>query len=135
MDETIVECVCDSLCLSLMTSINSIAPLERTKILLQVQGMRATEASAVKYRGIVHTMTTVVKEEGFLALYKGNGANVARVVPNYSLKFMFNDVINELFKKPGQKRSEMAFGQLLGAGTLAGEFFASLSFSSFSLSL
>ena len=64
-----------------------IAPLERTKILLQVQGMRASR----KYTGVAQTIVTVVREEGFLALYKGNLANVARVVPTYSLKFMFND--------------------------------------------
>ncbi len=43
-----------------------IAPLERTKILLQVQGMRAS----TKYTGIGQTLVTVVREEGFLALYK-----------------------------------------------------------------
>jgi hypothetical protein len=45
-----------------------IAPLERTKILLQVQGMRAS----TKYTGIGQTILTVVREEGFLALYKAS---------------------------------------------------------------
>ena len=82
--------------------------------------MRAAKGTEMKYRGIFHTLKTVVKEEGFLALYKGNGANVARVIPNYSLKFMFNDIINNLVIKPGQERSTMTFQQMLGAGTLAG---------------
>lgn len=56
-----------------------IAPIERVKILLQVQGMKG----ATKYNGIVNTMMTVVKEEGVLGLWRGNAANVARVVPNY----------------------------------------------------
>ena len=45
---------------------------------------------------------------------------MARVIPNYSLKFMFNDVINNVVKRSDQKRSEMSFNQMLGAGTLAG---------------
>ncbi len=64
-----------------------IAPLERTKILLQVQGMRGSS----KYQSVGQTLLRVVREEGLLALYKGNLANVARVVPTYALKFMFND--------------------------------------------
>lgn len=42
-----------------------------------------------------------------------------RRVP-FSLKFMFNDVIRDFFKKPGQHPRDMTFNQLLGAGTLAG---------------
>ena len=75
----------------------STAPLERVKILLQVQGMKLKEhpelgqSGTLKYRGIIGTMRTVIREEGFIALYKGNGANVLRVVPVYALKFTFND--------------------------------------------
>jgi hypothetical protein len=49
-----------------------IAPLERTKILLQVQGMRAS----TKYTGIGQTLVTVVREEGFLALYKASDLSI-----------------------------------------------------------
>lgn len=73
-----------------------------------------------KYHGVWGTMRTVVREEGVRALWKGNGANITRVVPNVSLKFTFNDYINELMLRPGQSRRTMSFGQLLGAGTLAG---------------
>lgn len=65
-------------------------------------------------------MVVVTKEEGFFKLWKGNGANVSRVVPNVALKFTFNDTFNNVLLKPGQSRKEMTFPQLLGAGTLAG---------------
>jgi hypothetical protein len=68
------------------------------------------------------TLVHVVKEEGFLALWKGNLANVVRVVPNYALKFMFNDRISDLVRKPGEARNKMSFQQDLAAGTLAGLF-------------
>ena len=95
-----------------------VSPLERAKILLQVQGMRGGH----KYGGVFSTIATIVREEGALALWKGNMANVARVVPAYSLKFMFNDRFNDLVRRPGQLRTQMSFGQDLAAGTLAGMF-------------
>ncbi len=67
----------------------AIAPLERVKILLQIQGMR----NSTKYNGVLQTMAVVTREEGFMKLWKGNGANISRVVPNVSLKFMFNDKV------------------------------------------
>lgn len=68
----------------------AIAPLERVKILLQIQGMRNSN----KYTGVLQTMSVVAREEGVLKLWKGNGANISRVVPNVSLKFMFNDKVS-----------------------------------------
>ncbi len=59
-----------------------IAPLERVKLLLQIQGMRGSG----KYHGVLGTLVTVLKEEGIRALWKGNGANCFRVGPNYALK-------------------------------------------------
>jgi len=41
----------------------SVAPLERIKILLQVQGMKS-QMGEKKYKGIFGTFQTVVKEEG-----------------------------------------------------------------------
>jgi hypothetical protein len=46
----------------------------------------------------------VHKEEGFRGLYKGNGANVVRVIPTYALKFAFNDTFKDMLRKPGQTR-------------------------------
>lgn len=95
----------------------AIAPLERIKILFQIQGMHPE--LKLKYHGIVQTGVTVVKEEGLRALYKGNGANVLRIVPTYALKFAFNDTFKNMVRKPGQKQP-LSFMQMMGAGTAAG---------------
>mmetsp|Transcript_5425 Transcript_5425/g.6318 ORF Transcript_5425/g.6318 Transcript_5425/m.6318 type:complete len:343 (-) Transcript_5425:270-1298(-) len=95
------------------------APLERVKILQQLQGMKAGGSHAPKYRGILGTIRTVVQEEGFLALYKGNGANVLRVIPVYALKFTFNDTFRDLVKVEGQP---LTFSRLILSGTMAGLF-------------
>ena len=57
------------------------APLERIKIVFQVQGMKPADLLAPKYTGILQALRVVVAEEGFAALWKGNGANVLRVIP------------------------------------------------------
>src|SRR5690606_13215177 len=95
------------------------APLERVKIMLQIQGMNHVLHKIPKYTGIFQTLKTIFKEEGFLALYKGNGANVVRIIPTYALKFMFNDTFVELVKRNGQIK-QLNFYQLLAAGTMAG---------------
>lgn len=104
----------------------SIAPLERVKILLQIQGMHPNLTP--KYHGIFQTAHTVVKEEGFLALYKGNGANVMRIIPTYALKFAFNDTFKDLVRagQPGNKK--LTFKQLIMSGTLAGLFQISMTY-------
>jgi len=96
----------------------SVAPLERIKILLQVQGMKS-QMGEKKYKGIFGTFQTVVKEEGLLSLYRGNGANVIRVVPVYALKFTFNDTFKDMVRVPGKP---LNFTQLILSGTLAGLF-------------
>ena len=60
------------------------APLERVKILLQLRSMSKITSSSPQ--SILGTMRSVVKDEGFLAFWKGNGANCVRVIPVYALK-------------------------------------------------
>lgn len=94
----------------------SIAPLERIKILFQIQGMQPDVP--VKYTGIVQTFRTVVTEEGVVALWKGNGANVVRILPTYALKFAFNDTFKDMLRThPGEKLGAL---HMMGAGTMAG---------------
>jgi len=97
-----------------------IAPLERIKILYQVQGMRSDVP--LKYGSLFQTFQTIVKEEGALALWKGNGTNCLRIVPNYACKFTFNDVFKDLVRGqqgPGPKRP-LDFYEMMLAGTGAG---------------
>lgn len=51
------------------------APGERIKVLLQIQGQHGT---AVKYSGPVDVVKTLVKEEGFTSLFRGSAATLAR---------------------------------------------------------
>lgn len=80
--------------------------------------MKTDDLVKPKYNGISQAAWLVVKEEGALALWKGNGANVLRVIPVYGLKFAFNDSIKAVVAGPGQKR--LSVSELLWVGTLAG---------------
>lgn len=98
----------------------SIAPLERVKILFQVQAMGSSVESPKYGHSITGCLRVIWKEDGFRGFYKGNGANVLRVMPVYSLKFAFNDTFKSAVRRPGQKTLD--FRQLIAAGTMAGLF-------------
>jgi len=85
------------------------------KILLQIQAMTAAKG---KYRGIMPTLRTVLSEDGVRGLYKGNGANVVRVIPVYALKFALNDEFKRLLQSHPEE--VIAGHKLLLAGTMAG---------------
>jgi len=104
----------------------SVAPLERLKILYQIQGMTSNTSS--KYGSMYNSFSVIIKEEGFMGLYKGNFANVIRVIPVYALKFAFNDFFKDIVRKEGQLDRDMNFYQLMLSGTLAGLFQSSVTF-------
>ncbi|GMH44309.1 hypothetical protein BSKO_12243 [Bryopsis sp. KO-2023] len=62
-----------------MVGKTSVAPLERVKILFQTGRMPGTS--------VFHTLSLLLKKEGFLGLYKGNGASVVRIIPYSALHF------------------------------------------------
>lgn len=100
-----------------MITKTSTAPLERVKILLQVQAIK--KSPSPKYKGIRGTLVTIMKEEGISSLWKGNGANCLRVVPVYALKFTFNDEIKRIVAQ-GKDIHKLTFKQMILSGSLAG---------------
>ncbi|KAL3498656.1 hypothetical protein ACH5RR_041388 [Cinchona calisaya] len=60
----------------------AVAPLERTKILLQ------TRTAGFQSLGVYHSLKKLMRHEGVKGFYKGNGASVLRIVPYAALHFM-----------------------------------------------
>ncbi|KAK3012659.1 hypothetical protein RJ639_008848 [Escallonia herrerae] len=60
----------------------AVAPLERTKILLQ------TRTLGFHSLGVYQSLKKLLKHEGLAGFYKGNGASVLRIVPYAALHFM-----------------------------------------------
>jgi hypothetical protein len=99
----------------------SVAPLERVKILFQIQGMTGETGANRKYRGLTQALRLIVAEEGPVALWRGNGANCVRVVPVYALKFAFNDTFKDMVRNENQLTTkDLAVSQRMLAGTMAG---------------
>jgi len=74
------------------------APIERVKLLIQNQDeMIKSGRLAEPYRGIIDCTRRTVTEEGFLALWRGNTANVIRYFPTQALNFAFKDQFKRMF--------------------------------------
>ncbi|EPB74445.1 hypothetical protein ANCCEY_06455 [Ancylostoma ceylanicum] len=75
----------------------AVAPIERVKLLLQVQDASSTIAADKRYKGIIDVLVRVPKEQGFAALWRGNLANVIRYFPTQALNFAFKDTYKKMF--------------------------------------
>lgn len=64
-------------------TLSRLSPLAPSRVPVIPQGMHSADLAKPKYTGIMQTFWLVTKEEGPLALWKGNGANVLRVIPVY----------------------------------------------------
>ncbi|XP_019170026.1 PREDICTED: mitochondrial adenine nucleotide transporter ADNT1-like isoform X2 [Ipomoea nil] len=98
----------------------AVAPLERLKILLQVQNPHS-----IKYSGTVQGLKYIWRTEGFRGLFKGNGTNCARIVPNSAVKFFSYEQASKgilwLYRnQTGNEEAELTPILRLGAGACAG---------------
>jgi len=74
------------------------APIERVKLLIQNQDeMLKSGRLASPYKGIGDCFSRVIREEGFMALWRGNLANVLRYFPTQALNFAFKDQFKRMF--------------------------------------
>jgi solute carrier family 25 (adenine nucleotide translocator) protein 4/5/6/31 len=74
------------------------APIERIKLLIQNQDEMLKAGRLDRpYKGIVDCFSRVVKNEGIVALWRGNLANVLRYFPTQALNFAFKDYFKRMF--------------------------------------
>ncbi|XP_074568112.1 mitochondrial adenine nucleotide transporter ADNT1-like [Curcuma longa] len=98
----------------------AVAPLERLKILLQVQNR-----CAIQYNGTIQGLKHIWKTEGFRGLFRGNGTNCARIVPNSAVKFFSyeqasNGILWLYRRQSGNEDAQLSPVLRLGAGACAG---------------
>jgi solute carrier family 25 (adenine nucleotide translocator) protein 4/5/6/31 len=100
----------------------AVAPIERVKLLLQVQDASATIAKDQRYKGIIDVLVRVPKEQGFAALWRGNLANVIRYFPTQALNFAFKDTYKRIFMDGVDKNKQFIkfFVMNLASGGAAG---------------
>jgi hypothetical protein len=104
-----------------MVTKTAVAPLERTKVLFQLQGKGAI-AGPPKYTSVPQALRLILSEEGPRGWYKGNGANCFRIVPVYALKFGFNDSFKGMMQSHDAtgRAIPLGLGGLIAAGSLSG---------------
>ncbi|XP_052179846.1 ADP,ATP carrier protein ER-ANT1 [Diospyros lotus] len=74
------------------------APIERVKLLLQNQGELLRRGLLKKpYKGVGDGFRRVFKEEGLLAFWRGNQANVIRYFPTQAFNFAFKGYFKSQF--------------------------------------
>uniref|UniRef100_A0A1I7XG80 ADP/ATP translocase n=1 Tax=Heterorhabditis bacteriophora TaxID=37862 RepID=A0A1I7XG80_HETBA len=55
-----------------------IAPVERVKLILQLQSAQTTLAPEKRYKGVIDCFVRVPKEQGFFSFWRGNWVNILR---------------------------------------------------------
>jgi len=102
------------------------APIERVKLLIQNQDeMIKSGRLSEPYKGIGDCFSRVIRNEGFLSLWRGNLANVLRYFPTQALNFAFKDQFKRMFgfskEKDGYWKwfaGNLASGGAAGAASL-----------------
>lgn len=77
--------------ISAAVSKTAVAPIERVKLLLQVQHINKQIPPEQRYKGMVDCFVRIPKEQGIGAYWRGNLANVIRYFPTQALNFAFKD--------------------------------------------
>lgn len=100
----------------------AVAPIERVKLLLQVQHASKQITADQRYKGMVDCFVRIPKEQGFLSYWRGNLANVIRYFPTQALNFAFKDKYKQVFLGGVDKKTQFwrYFAGNLASGGAAG---------------
>lgn len=93
------------------------APLDRIKLIMQTHGLRVGQESAKKAIGFIQAFVAVGKQEGIKGYWKGNFAQVARVLPYSAVQLFAYDTYKKLFRGTD---GELSIIGRLAAGACAG---------------
>ena len=93
------------------------APLDRIKLLFQVQAMKSSGIEGTAYTGVGQAFAKIYREEGILSFWKGNGVNVIRVAPYAAAQLTSNDFYKSKLQDADGK---LGVKERLLAGAMAG---------------
>ncbi|KAL7411884.1 mitochondrial carrier domain-containing protein [Mrakia frigida] len=104
------------------TSRTVVSPLERLKIIMQVQ----SSSTGQPYKGVLPSLIKMWKEEGPKGYMKGNGVNCLRIFPYSAVQFTTYETLKSVFtdyedgQAGGKGKGKLGTGLKLVAGSLAG---------------
>ncbi|TFK77248.1 carnitine/acyl carnitine carrier [Pluteus cervinus] len=93
------------------------APVERAKVLLQVQGQGGSQQ---QYKGVFDVIKHLYREGGLRSIYRGTGATLARDGPGSAAYFAAYEVTKKALTPAGASSSELNLGAIIVAGGTAG---------------
>ena len=98
-----------------------VAPIERVKLLLQVQAV-SKNLQGKEYNGIFDAFRRIRKEQGMMAFWRGNLANVIRYFPTQAINFATKDYYKKTFLSGVDKNTQFwrYFAGNLASGGAAG---------------
>lgn len=86
-----------------------VAPIERVKLLLQVQDNIKDLPPEKRYKGIGDCFSRVHSEQGLASFWRGNLANVIRYFPTQALNFACKDFYKTIFNPYNPKKDPFKF--------------------------
>ncbi|KAF5186378.1 Thylakoid ADP,ATP carrier protein [Thalictrum thalictroides] len=93
------------------------APLDRIKLLMQTQGLRAGQEGAKQAIGFTEAIALIGKEEGLKGYWKGNLPQVIRIIPYSAVQLFAYEAYKKLLKGAD---GELSVVGRLAAGACAG---------------
>ncbi|KAG1749841.1 uncharacterized protein EDB91DRAFT_1235288 [Suillus paluster] len=93
------------------------APVERAKVLLQVQGQGG---SGPQYKGVFDVMKHLYREGGIRSIFRGTGATIARDGPGSAVYFAAYEVTKKALTPAGSSAGDLNLGVVMFAGGTAG---------------
>jgi len=92
------------------------APSERIKVLLQIQGQGGEQ----KYKGPIDVVRQLYKEGGVRSIFRGTGATLMRDAPGSAAYFAAYETTKKMLTPAGSDPSDLNPGAVLFAGGMAG---------------
>ncbi|KIJ23898.1 hypothetical protein M422DRAFT_217378 [Sphaerobolus stellatus SS14] len=92
------------------------APVERAKVLLQVQG----QGSEKKYKGVIDVIRVLYREGGLPSIFRGSVATIMRDGPGSAAYFAAYEVVKKALTPKGADPSQLNLGAIIVAGGSAG---------------
>jgi len=92
------------------------APVERAKVLLQVQGQGGSE----KYKGVFDVLKHLYREGGLRSIFRGTGATLVRDGPGSAAYFAAYEVTKKALTPANSLPADLNLGVIMFAGGTAG---------------
>ncbi|RPD64991.1 mitochondrial carrier [Lentinus tigrinus ALCF2SS1-7] len=93
------------------------APVERAKVLLQVQGQGQ---GGTQYKGVFDVVKHLYREGGLRSVFRGSAATVARDGPGSAAYFAAYEVTKKMLTPAGHSPNELNLSAIIVAGGTAG---------------